>query len=68
MDEGSKVAKFKPGQIVEFVRRSFARPDGPYEVVRQLPSETDEPRYRLRSIHEPHERMAVEHELRPADS
>ena len=61
------MAKFTLGQVVEFAHQSHARTLGPYEVVRQVPSETDEPRYRLRSIDEPYERMAFEHELRPAE-
>jgi hypothetical protein len=57
--------KFKPGQIVEFVHARMS-PRGSYEIVRVEPSETGELRYRVRSLHEPHERVAWEHELRPA--
>ena len=56
--------KFKPGQIVELVRGDRLAPRGAYEVIRTMPSETGEPRYRVRSIQEPHERVVWEHELR----
>jgi hypothetical protein len=41
-------------------------PPGAYEIVRVVPSERGEPRYRVRSVHEAHERVAWEHELRLA--
>ena len=56
-------AKFRPGQIVEFTSRSHTRSAGHYEILRQVPSETGEIRYRVRSLEEPHERVASEHEL-----
>jgi hypothetical protein len=40
-------------------------PRGAYEIVRLMPSETGEPQYRVRSVHEEHERVVWEHELRP---
>jgi hypothetical protein len=56
--------KFRPGQMVEFVQSNRMWPQGPYEVVRIMPSETEEPKYRIRSLQEMHERVAWEHELR----
>ena len=56
--------KFKPGQTVEFIHANRMTPSGTYEIVRSIPSETSEPRYRVRSLHEQHERIVWEHELR----
>jgi hypothetical protein len=58
--------KFKPGQLVEFAHPSLAIPPGIYEIVRIMPPETSEIGYRVRLAHEPHQRFAWEHELRPA--
>jgi|tagenome__1003787_1003787.scaffolds.fasta_scaffold20868410_2 hypothetical protein len=58
--------KFRSGQLVEFARHAPNAPAGPYEVVRLLPSDTAEPRYRIRSRNETHERVVAEHELRAA--
>lgn len=48
----------------------LARPaaSGGYEIVRLLPVEnrSDSPRYRIRSLAEKHERVAVESELTPS--
>jgi hypothetical protein len=57
--------KLKPGQIVEFVHSRLS-PRGFYEIFKVEPSETGELRYRVRSLHELHGRIAGEHELRPA--
>jgi hypothetical protein len=57
--------KFKPGQVVEFSHSERMRPRGTYEIVRMVHSETGEPQYRVRSLHEAHERVVWEHELRP---
>jgi hypothetical protein len=56
--------KFRPGQIVEFIRAHHMAPRGEYEVLRSMPSDVGEARYRIRSLHETHERVAWEHELR----
>jgi hypothetical protein len=56
--------KFRPGQVVEFFHGDRMAPRGADEIVRVMPSETGEPRYRIRSLHEPHERVAWERELR----
>ena len=49
--------KFKPGQVVEFAHINRGAPRGPYEIVRLVPSEARELRYRVRSLHEAHERV-----------
>jgi hypothetical protein len=49
---------------VAFGYRNPMAPQGAYEIVRLMPSETGEPQYRIRSLHEAHERMEWEHELR----
>jgi hypothetical protein len=59
--------KFRPGQVVEFLHGDRVAPRGTYEIVRLMPSETGEPQYRVRSLHEAHERIAWEHELRAVD-
>jgi hypothetical protein len=56
--------KFKPGQVVAFGYRNRMAPEGLYEIVKVLPSESGEPRYRVRSLHEAHERVMSEYELR----
>jgi len=56
--------KFKPGQSVEFFHSEPMAPRGAYEIVRVVPSETGEPRYRVRSVQEPYERIVWEHEIR----
>ena len=48
------------------VGRTHNVPPGPYEIVRQLPSETADLKYRIKSRDETHERVVSEHELRPA--
>jgi hypothetical protein len=61
------VHKFKVGQIVELepsVLRSLAM--GPYEIRHLTPSsdrDPGDPRYRIKSIAEKHERVASESEL-----
>jgi hypothetical protein len=58
--------RFRLGQIVMLVGRTHNVPPGPYEIVRQLPSETADLKYRIKSRDETHERVVSEHELRPA--
>ena len=64
--------KFEIGQIVEHDTRSTpnSRPNGHYEVVRVLPSESGEvgPRtYRIKSNREAFERSAKEYEITAVD-
>lgn len=57
--------KFRIGEIV-FLTPSLDRnvPGGAYVVTRQLPEQHGEFEYRIRSVHEPHERVARESELK----
>jgi hypothetical protein len=56
------VHKFHVGQTVFFRKRNAA--GGLFEVIKQLPEERPEPEYRVKSLNEPHERVARESELR----
>jgi len=58
--------RYRTGQIVMLVSRTHNVPPGPYQIVRQLPSETSDPQYRIKSRDETHERVVAEHELRAA--
>jgi hypothetical protein len=59
--------KFKIGDIVTYVQPWGARPVGPYDIIRLLPSDGPDPAYRLKSQAEKHERIAKEYELRTVD-
>jgi hypothetical protein len=48
---------------VEFVSARRYGPAGVFEIVRELPQEGAEPRYRVKSMADGHERVAAEHEL-----
>jgi len=56
--------KFKVGDIVT-MRPAANRnvPGGVYEVIKQLPDNDGERKYRIKSANEPHERVARESEL-----
>jgi hypothetical protein len=56
--------KFKVGETV-LLQSSVIRnvPGGVYEVTKQLPDDGREPKYRIKSATEPHERVARESEL-----
>jgi hypothetical protein len=56
--------KFKIGQLVNYFSRESA--SGAYQITKLLPQEGDEYQYRIKSVTEPHERVAKEHELRSA--
>jgi hypothetical protein len=60
-------SRFRVGQLVRLqLDRPIGMPDL-YEVVRILPvAPNGDPQYRLRGIHEPHERMVAEHQIIPA--
>ena len=62
------VHKFKVGQSVRFRPRKMTLPAGAqvYTIVRALPAEGGEYHYRIKSVYESFERMAVESELSPA--
>jgi hypothetical protein len=57
--------KFKVGQSVRFTPGKLAPRAGgqAYTIVRALPAEGGEYRYRIKSVFEPYERMARESEL-----
>ena len=57
--------KFKVGQSVRFTPGKMTPPAGAqaYKIVRVLPAEGGEYRYRIKSVYENFERMAAESEL-----
>lgn len=55
--------KFKVGDTVTFARSFVKLPAGPFEVIRLLPSETQDPAYRIKSKSEQHERVVREYEI-----
>ena len=57
--------KFKVGQSVRFTPWKMTPPAGGqvYTIVRVLPAESGEYRYRIKSVYEPYERIAREGEL-----
>lgn len=57
--------KFKVGQSVSFAagKLTLAGAAGDYEIIRLVPSDDGKPRYRIRSLAEPFERVATEAEL-----
>jgi uncharacterized protein YdaL len=59
--------KFHVGQFVQLIP-SISRnvPGGSYEIIKKLPESGGEFEYRIKSINEPHERVARESELRGA--
>lgn len=58
--------QFRCGQTVRLRRRGANAASGEYTIVRQLPDEGDELQYRIKSVREPHERVAKESELEKA--
>lgn len=55
---------FQSGQLVRLCRSiRYEAADGAYEIVRQLPDEGGELRYRVKSLREPHERVVKESDL-----
>jgi hypothetical protein len=57
--------KFKVGQTVELLRNQeqHLRPLGTFEVIRVMPTEHGQRQYRIRSLADGHERVALEAEL-----
>jgi hypothetical protein len=57
--------KFKVGQSVSFMSGPFGRggANGIYTVTQLLPPEGDDYQYRIKTAHEPHERVAKESQL-----
>ena len=58
--------KFRVGQKVQMIATFFDRhaPVGDYEIVLQLPESEGEFNYKIKSPHEPHQRMVKESQLR----
>lgn len=59
--------QFQSGQLVRLsrsIRHNGAQ--GDYEIIRRLPDENGEQRYRIKSIQEPYERVAKESDLEHA--
>ena len=57
--------KFAAGQRVSFQaeRSEFNIPSGAYTIVRQLPAEGKEWQYRVKNVHDGHERVMRESQL-----
>ncbi len=57
--------RFRIGDSVHFTSGMFGRggANGVYEVVRLLPTDGDEQQYRIKSMTEPHERVAKQSQL-----
>jgi hypothetical protein len=57
--------KFAAGQKVSFLaeRSEFNIPSGAYTIVRQLPAEGREWQYRVKNVHDGHERVMRESQL-----
>ena len=62
---GLSTHKFAVGDSVRYTSGTVGRPgdDGDYKVVRLLPAEGEEQRYRIKSANEAHERVALESQL-----
>ena len=56
--------KFHVGQLVQLIP-SISRnvPGGSFEIIKKLPERDGEFEYRIKSVNEPHERVARESEL-----
>jgi hypothetical protein len=59
--------RFKIGQTVDLIP-SISRfaANGHYQIVSLQPAEGEIPLYRIKSSHEPHERVVAENDLKPA--
>ena len=56
--------KFKPGQSVRFVTSDLRlKPLGEFKIVRVMPSERGIRQYRIKSVMDGHERVAMEGDL-----
>ena len=56
--------QFRSGQTVRLCRSPYrSAATGEYKIVRQLPSNGDEPQYRVKSLGEPYERVVKESDL-----
>jgi hypothetical protein len=59
---------FKIGQMVDYrpTTRLASAASGPYQIIQRMPTEDGEFKYRIKSPREPHERVAMESDLRSA--
>jgi hypothetical protein len=57
--------QFREGQTVRLSRNLAYRSSAPgeYKIVRQLPESGSDPQYRIKSLHEPHDRVVNESDL-----
>jgi hypothetical protein len=55
--------KFKTGEMVEIISRRYEKPEGPFVVIRQMPSERGMNQYRIKSQLDGRERMVMENEV-----
>lgn len=57
---------FKIGQMVDYmpITRLTSAVPGPYEIIQRMPTEDGAFKYRIKSPREPHERGAMESDLR----
>ncbi|MEZ5785035.1 MAG: hypothetical protein R3D62_00785 [Xanthobacteraceae bacterium] len=63
------VHQYQSGQLVRLCRNiRHNAAEGNYEIVRRLPDEGGEQRYRIKSIREPHERVVKESDLERASA
>jgi hypothetical protein len=61
--------RFKIGQMVEVMPTTLrAAVTGRYEIIRLVPCDSNDPRYRLKSQDEKYERILSETELIPLDT
>jgi hypothetical protein len=58
--------RFKVGDVVTLARSFLKMPDGPFEVIRLLPSDSADPAYRIKSRSESYERAVREYEITAA--
>jgi hypothetical protein len=63
-EQAVKGHKFKIGQLVNYLGRE--RASGVYQITQLSPPEGEAFQYRIKNVHEPHERVAKENELRSA--
>ena len=62
------MARFKSGAAVEFVAATRHGRTGVFEIIRELPRDDFDPRYRVKSTVDGHERVAHDYELQSVSS
>jgi hypothetical protein len=60
--------RFSPGDVVDLIQRMPTVSAGPYVVTRQIPSDSVNVSYRIKSMREAHERVAEERHLLRAET